>query len=62
MYLGIDSWAGRRYYKIEIVGETRTKLRVRLQTDKPVVIGRRWVSPGQVLSVHKDSVFNLKDA
>lgn len=53
--LVINSWAGRREIPIEILGETRTKFRVKLLADALIPVRRHRVA-GDVLLVPKHAV------
>lgn len=42
--LVLSTWAGRRYYAVQVVGETPTKVRVAMLTPGGVMLpGRRYV-------------------
>ncbi len=56
----LDTWAGRRYYAVEVVGETPQKVRVRILTQGGVMLpGRRYVNCGEVALVPKHAVVDL---
>lgn len=58
--LKIDSWAGRRQYAIEIVGETRTRYRVRVLEQPGIMLpGRRWKAYGETALVPRHAVVML---
>ncbi len=62
--LVLDTWAGRRYYAVELVGQTPKKARVRVLTPGGVMLpGRRYVNCGETVLVPKHAVVDLpKDA
>jgi hypothetical protein len=44
----LNTWAGRRYYQVEVIGETAKKARVRILTPGGVMLpGRRYVNCGE---------------
>jgi hypothetical protein len=52
-----DTWAGRRRYAVEIVGQTRTRYRVRVLEPPGVMLpGRRYVACGDVVLVPQYAV------
>ena len=52
----LDTWAGRRYYAVELVGETPKKARVRILTPGGVMLpGRRYVQYGEIVLVPMQS-------
>lgn len=56
----LDTWAGRRYYSIEVVGETAKKVRVRVLAPGGVMLpGRRYVNCGEEVLVPKYAVVDL---
>ena len=58
-YIGLDTWAGRRYYAVEVVGETPKKVRVRILTPGGVMLpGRRYVPCDGIVLVPKYSLFD----
>lgn len=60
--LVLDTWAGRRYYAVEIVGQTPKNVRVRVLTPGGVMLpGRRYVHCGETVLVPKDAVVDLPD-
>ncbi len=54
-YLRLDGWAGRENVPVEVVGETRTKYRVRLLRDANLP-SRRQCKAGDVVAVPKYAV------
>ena len=62
--LVLDTWAGRRHYAVELVGETPKKARVRVLTPGGIMLpGRRYVNSGETVLVPKHEVVDLpKDA
>lgn len=58
--LVLDTWAGRRYYAVELVGQTPKKTRVRVLTPGGVMLpGRRYVNCGETVLVPKHAVVDL---
>lgn len=58
--LVLDTWAGRRDYAVEIVGQTPRKVRVRVLTPGGVMLpGRRYVNCGGIVLVPKHAVVDL---
>ena len=58
--LVLDTWAGRRYYAVELVGQTPKKARVRVLTPGGVMLpGRRYVNCGETVLVPKHAVVDL---
>jgi hypothetical protein len=56
----LDTWAGRRYYAVEVVGETPKKARVRILTPGGVMLpGRRYVNFGETVLVPKHALSEL---
>jgi len=53
--LDLDTWSGRRQYRIRVVGETREKFRFEALEAIPIP-GRRRLSPGMRGSAPKESV------
>ena len=59
----LDTWAGRRYYAVEVVGETPKKTRVRILTPGGVKLpGRRYVDYGETVLVPKHAVVDCPEA
>lgn len=55
-YLGLSGWAGDRWRKVEVVGETPKKYRIRA-IEKTKLAGRsRWLEAGQTALVPKYAV------
>ncbi len=53
----LDTWAGRRYYAVEVVGETSKKARVRILTPGGVMLpGRRYAHCGDIVLVPKHAL------
>ena len=53
----LDTWAGRRYYAVEVVGETPRKVRVRVLTPGGIMLpGRRYARCGEIVLVPKHAV------
>lgn len=60
--IALNTWAGRRYYPVEIVGETPKKLRVKVVNYGGVMLpGRRYVPSGEVVLVPKDAVVDMPE-
>ena len=58
--LVLNTWAGRRYYAAELVGQTPKKTRVRILTPGGVMLpGRRYVNYGETVLVPKYAVVDL---
>lgn len=56
----LDTWAGRRYYAVEVVGETPKKARVRILTPGGVMLpGRRHVQYGEIALVPKHAICDM---
>ena len=56
----LDTWAGRRYYAVEVIGETPKKVRVRILTQGGVMLpGRRYIHCGEEVLVPKNAVVDL---
>lgn len=56
----LDTWAGRRYYAVEVVGETPKKFRVRILTANGITLpGRRFVEFDDVVLVPKHAIADL---
>lgn len=53
--VAINTWAGRRTYEVEVVGETKKRYRVKA-LQYMMLPGRRFVSEGQVVLVPKTAV------
>lgn len=56
--VAIDSWAGRMYVAVEVIGETPARFRVRILDDEAQFPHRRLLK-GDVVLVPKDSVVDL---
>lgn len=55
--LVLDTWAGRRYYAVELVGQTPKKARVRILTPGGVILpGCRHVNYGETVLVPKHAI------
>lgn len=58
--LVLDTFAGRRYYAVEVVSETPKKFRIRILTNGGVMLpGRRYVHCGDDVFVPKHAVVDL---
>ncbi|MCZ2397873.1 MAG: hypothetical protein LC100_15195 [Chitinophagales bacterium] len=61
--LVLDTWAGRRYYAVQVVGETPKKTRVRILTQGGVMLpGRRYADCGETVLVPKHAVVDCPEA
>ena len=50
----LDTWAGRRYYAVELIGETPKKARIRVLTPGGIMLpNRRYVQFGEIALVPK---------
>ena len=50
--IALDTWAGRRYYLVDVIGETPKKARVRILAAGGVMLpGRRYVQYGEEVLV-----------
>ena len=55
-----DTWAGRRYYAVEVVGETPKKARIRVLTPGGVMLpNRRYVQCGEIALVPKHAIKDM---
>lgn len=55
-YLGLSGWAGDRWRKVEVIGETPKRYRIRA-IEKTKLAGRnRWIHPGETALVPKYAV------
>jgi hypothetical protein len=52
----LQGWAGRRETRVEIVGETPTRYRIRAITRTRRAGRSRWLEPGAVALVPKSAV------
>lgn len=53
----LDTWAGRRCYAVEVVGETPKKARVRILTPGGVMLpGRRYAHYNSIVLVPKHAL------
>lgn len=56
----LDTWAGRRYHAVEVVGATPKKVRVRILTPGGVMLpGRRYVPYNATVLVPKHALADL---
>jgi hypothetical protein len=51
----LDTWAGRREVKVEIIGETKTKYRLRALQDGPIPPDR-YILTGQQFQAPKSAI------
>lgn len=55
-YLGLDGWAGRREHKVEVIGETPKRYRIRA-IERTKLAGRcRWLYAGETALVPKYAI------
>ncbi len=60
--IAIDSWAGRRYYPVSIVGETPKRFRVRVLADGGIPLpSRRYAAHGEIIAVPKYAVRDIPE-
>ncbi len=53
----LETWAGRRYYSVEVVEETPKKARVRIITPEGVTLpGGRFIQCGEIVLVPKSAI------
>lgn len=58
--IALDTWAGRRYYAVEVVGETPKKVRIRVLTPGGVMLpNRRYVQYGEIALVPKHAIHDM---
>ena len=58
--IALDTWAGRRYYAVEVVGETPKKARIRVLAPGGVMLpNRRHVQYGEIVLVPKHAVYDM---
>lgn len=58
--IALDTWAGRRYYEVDVIGETPKKFRVRILTPGGVMLpNRRYIALGDVALVPKHAVTDM---
>ncbi|MBA4252267.1 MAG: hypothetical protein C0442_11175 [Chlorobiaceae bacterium] len=58
--IALNTWAGRRYYPVDIIGETQKKLRVQILNYGGVMLpGRRYVPAGESCLVPKNAVVDM---
>lgn len=56
----LDTWAGRRYHLVEVIGETPMRARVRILTPGGVMLpGRRHAHCGAIVLVPKHALSEL---
>lgn len=56
----LDTWAGRRYYPVEVIGESPKKSRVKVLAAGGVMLpGRRYAQYGEKVLVPKHAVVDL---
>ena len=55
--IALNTWAGRHYYAVEVVGETPKKTRIRILTPGGVMLpGRRYGQRGEIVLVPKHAI------
>ncbi|QHS09065.1 hypothetical protein [Sinimarinibacterium sp. NLF-5-8] len=58
--LALETWAGRRYYAVEVVGETPKKTRIRVLTPGGVMLPKgRYVPHGEIALVPKHAIYAM---
>ena len=58
--IALDTWAGRRYYAVEVVGETPMKARIRVLAQGGVMLpNRRYVQCGEIALVPKHAIYDM---
>jgi len=58
-FLVLDSWAGRRFYEVDIIGETPKKFRVKVLNSTGVKLpSGRHVDFGEITLVPKHAVIS----
>lgn len=58
--LVLNTWAGRRYYAVDVIGETPKKARIRILTHGGVMLpGRRYVGFNEITLVPKSAITDL---
>jgi len=57
----LNTWAGRRYYPVELIGETAKKFKVRILAPSVMLPGRRYVQRGDVVLVPKYAICEIAD-
>ncbi len=56
----LDTWAGRRYYAVEVLGETPKKARIRVLTPGDVMLpNRRYVQCGEIALVPMHAIYDM---
>ncbi len=61
--IALDTWAGRRYHPVEVLGVTPKKLWVRiLAPDGALLPGRRFARCGDQVLIPKHAVCEVKPA
>jgi hypothetical protein len=55
-YLQLDGWAGRTQQRVEVVGETASRTRIRAITTTRLAGRRRNLQPGEIALVPKYAV------
>ena len=56
----LDTWAGRRYYAVELIGETPKKARIRVLTPGGIMLpNRRYVQFGEIALVPKHAIYDM---
>lgn len=54
--IALDGWSGRSRQDVEVVGETRTRYRIRAIVWTRLAGRNRWLGPGEVALVPKRAV------
>ncbi len=56
----LDTWAGRRYYAVEVIGETPKKARVRVLTPGGIMLpNRRYIQHDEIVLVPKKAICDM---
>jgi hypothetical protein len=58
--LALETWTGRRYYPCEVLGQTRSKYRIKLfAKDGVMLLGKHRTVYGQIVTVPKQAVYDI---
>lgn len=55
-WLQLDGWAGRTQHKVEVVGETDKRYRIKAITLTKLAGRMRWLRPGDTVLIPKHAV------
>lgn len=53
--VGLSGWGGSQWFDVIVVGETRTRYRIRSETGMPLT-GGRYLNPGETALVPKHAI------